>query len=88
MSPSILIQPGNVFLSGDIGSQLPIPITGETGISSNGTAVHIPYGSTLNVDGDIGIAEGHAISTFNSPTTYDWNISLSWLNACTTILPV
>jgi hypothetical protein len=80
LSPSILIQPGNILLAGDLNSQLPMPITGETGIYPNGTAVHIPYGSTLNVDGDIGIAKGSLISQFDSPTTYDWNNSLPWLN--------
>ena len=44
-----MIQPGNAFLISDIGSQIPIPITGETGIYPNGTAFHIPYGSALNV---------------------------------------
>jgi hypothetical protein len=80
VSPSILIQPGNLFLENFISSQLPLPITGETGIYPDGTAVNVPYGSTLDVAGSIGIAEGHAISKFNSPTTYDWNISLPWLN--------
>ncbi len=87
VSPSIMIQPGNAFLISDIGSQIPIPITGETGIYPNGTAFHIPYGSALNVAGDVGIAEGHAISKFNSPTTYDWNMSLPWLNSVPQTFP-
>ncbi len=76
LSPSVLIQPGYGLVQ-----QLPIAITGESVSYPNGTMVNIPYGSTLNVDGNIGIAEGNAISTYNSPTTYDWNISTSWLNA-------
>jgi hypothetical protein len=75
LSPSVLIQPGYGLVQ-----QLPIPITGESVSYPNGTMANIPYGSTLDVDGNIGIAEGQAISTFNSPTTYDWNTSLSWLN--------
>jgi hypothetical protein len=81
VSPSILIQPGNVFLQSFISSQIPIPITGEQGKYPNGTIINIPYGTPLTVSGDIGIAQGNAISQFNSPTTYDWNTSLSWLNA-------
>ncbi|HMK93951.1 MAG TPA: hypothetical protein VK536_00990 [Candidatus Limnocylindrales bacterium] len=80
VSPSVLIQPGNGFLFNFISSQIPIPITGEDAMYPNGTVLPVPYGSTLNVDGNIGIAEGRAISAFNSPTTYDWNVSLPWLN--------
>ena len=80
VSPSILIQPGNGFLGFPFSSVLPIPITGENVLYPTGAVGFVPYGSALNVDGDVGIAQGHAISAFNSPTTYDWNISLSYLN--------
>jgi len=80
VSPSILIQPGNGFLFNFISSQIPIPITGEDAMYPNGAVLPVPYGSTLTVNGNIGIAEGNAISKFNSPTTYDWNVSLPFLN--------
>ncbi len=82
MSPSIIIQPGNGLLVdfAGLGSQLPIPITGELVEYPNGPPAPVPYGSSLNVNGNIGIAQGQAISTLNSPTTYDWNASLSWMN--------
>ena len=81
VSPSILIQPGNGFLGFPFSSVLPIPITGEDVFYPNGVVGFVPYGSTLNVNGNVGIAQGHAISAFNSPTTYDWNISLPYLNS-------
>jgi hypothetical protein len=79
--PSIIIQPGNYYLQSFEGSQLPLPITGESAVSPNGTMINVPFGSALNVAGDIGIAEGAALGPYNSITTYDWNASLSWLNA-------
>jgi len=81
VSPSILIQPGYGFLGFPFSSELPIPITGEDVFYPNGVVGFVPYGSTLNVNGNIGIAQGQAISALNSPTTYDWNVSLSWMNS-------
>ena len=88
VSPSILIQPGYGFLGFPFSSELPIPITGEDVFYPNGVVGFVPYGSTLNVNGNIGIAEGQAISSLNSPTTYDWNISLPWMNTLPIAPPV
>ena len=81
VSPSIINGTNKLFIGGSLGSVLPIPITGETGTFPNGTNVNVPYGSTLEVSGDVSIYQGNALSKFNSPTTYDWNISTPWLNS-------
>ena len=76
LSPSIIAENfGNALVS-----TIPIPITGETATLPNGASVFIPYGSPLTVNADVGIAEGHAASSANSLTTYDWNVSVPWLN--------
>jgi len=80
VSPSVINATNNAFLMNGISSQIPIPVTGETALLPDGSSIVVPYGSTLEVSGDIGIPEGAAISTFNSPTTYDWNVSTSWMN--------
>ena len=87
VSPSIMNATGHLFVGGSLGSVLPIPITGEIGTFPNGTNVVVPYGSTLIVDGDVSIAAGAAISQFNSPTTYDWNISMPWMNQLAQAFP-
>ena len=62
----------------------PIPITGTTGTLNNSTSTtsitqFVPYGSTLQVNGNIPINSTTVTSSY-SYATYDWNISLPWLN--------
>jgi len=79
LSPSIINASNGVLVS-----TVPIPLAGTTGTirtTTGGTTVTVPYGSTLTVNANIPI---------NSTTvggvagigiaTYDWNISLPWLN--------
>jgi len=67
---------GAVVLSSGSGS-LPPPITGiSTGTQPNGLAATIPYGSTITVNADIPINA----ATAQFFTTYDWNISVPYLN--------
>jgi hypothetical protein len=54
---------------------LPIPILGETATLPTGTSLFVPYGSSLTVNANIPIN-----STTGSLATYDWNVSLPWLN--------
>jgi hypothetical protein len=69
-SPSV-INGSNLALVGAI----PIPITGATGTLPTGTAISVPYGSSLTVNANIPIN-----STTDRTTTYDWNVSVPWLN--------
>jgi hypothetical protein len=84
LSPSIINASNGVLVS-----ELPIPITGETGTLPNGASVFIPYGSTLTVNANIPInsnanAPGTTtpIKNINADSlrTYDWNVSAPWLN--------
>jgi hypothetical protein len=69
-SPSIINASNGALVS-----TIPIPITGTTGTLPTGTSIAAPYGSTLTVDANIPIN-----STTGRLTTYDWNVSLPWLN--------
>lgn len=65
-------------------STFPIPITGTTGIFNNSTSTtslteFVPYGSTLQANANIPINSTTVTSSY-SITTYDWNVSLPWLN--------
>jgi len=65
-------------------STYPIPITGTTGTLNNSTSTSsitqfVPYGSTLQVNGNIPINSTTVTSSY-AYATYDWNISLPWLN--------
>jgi len=75
LSPSIINATNGVLVP-----ILPIPITGETGTTPAGGSVFVPYGSTLTVSGSVGIAEGLLASSANPTYTYDWNVSVPWLN--------
>jgi hypothetical protein len=62
---------------------LPIPILGERGTLPTGASVVVPYGSTLLVDANIPINSTTTAFTGTAGygiTTYDWNISVPWLN--------
>ena len=74
-SPSIINASNGAVIT-----TLPIPITGTTGTLPSGALVFVPYGSTLTVNANIGIAQGEAASSANPTTTYDWNVSVPWLN--------
>ena len=74
-SPDIINSTNGVLVP-----TLPVPIAGETGTTTTGGSVFVPYGSALTVNGNIGIAEGNLASSFNPTTTYDWNVSIPWLN--------
>ena len=74
-SPDIINSTNGVLVP-----TLPVPIAGETGTTTTGGSVFVPYGSVLTVNGNIGIAEGNLASSFNPTTTYDWNVSIPWLN--------
>ena len=80
---------GAVVLSSGSGS-LPPPVTGiMTGTAPNGLAAAVPYGSTILVNANIPIGSTAFLPGTTTPigsvnygslTTYDWNISLPWLN--------
>ena len=78
--PAIINQSvGNPLIS-----TYPVPVTGTTGVFNNSTSTtsyteFVPYGSTLQVNGNIPINSTTVTSSY-SYTTYDWNISLPWLN--------
>ncbi len=81
LPPSIINATNGVLVNEESPtSQDPIPITGTIGILPNGTETFIPYGSTLTVNAGVGIPEGKAASSVNPTTTYDWNVSVPWLN--------
>ena len=81
LSPDI-INASNLVLA----VNLPIPLLGETGYLPTGVTTVIPYGSTLTVNANIPINSttiggGAAGGTAGlGITTYDWNVSLPWLN--------
>jgi outer membrane protein assembly factor BamB len=75
LSPSIINATNGALIT-----TLPLPITGTTGTLPSGGSIFVPYGSTLTANANIGIAQGQATSSANPTTTYDWNVSLPWLN--------
>jgi hypothetical protein len=79
LSPSI-INASNGVLIGTV----PIPITGVTGTLPTGLGTAVPYGSALTVNANIPINSttigGGSGTAGNGITTYDWNVSLPWLN--------
>jgi hypothetical protein len=87
-SNGILIG-GGVVLGAGVGGGPPIPLIGTTGTLPNGTTGIIPAGSSILVNASIPInssnwAPGTNIPikniNFDSLTTYDWNISITWHN--------
>ncbi len=78
LSPSVINATNGVLIS-----ELPIPITGETGTLPNGNSLFIPYGSTVTVNANIPINSTTTAFTGTAGygiTTYDWNISVPWIN--------
>ena len=82
LNPSVINSTNGVLIS-----ELPIPLTGETGTLPNGASVFIPYGSTITVNANVAISpttvgfSGAVGGTAGYGTaTYDWNISAPWLN--------
>ena len=79
LSPSVINASNGILIP-----TVPIPLTGETGTLPNGVSQFVPYGSSIIIDGSTTIAQGAAMSPVNSPTKYDWNVSVPWLN----IMPI
>ncbi len=84
-SGSVSPDPINMT-NGALVPNLPIPLLGETVTLPTGLGLLVPYGSSVLVNGNIpinsttvggGVAGGTA---GYGTTTYDWNISLPWLN--------
>jgi hypothetical protein len=84
LSPDVINASNGVLVV-----NLPIPLLGETGTLPTGIGALIPSGSTVTVNANIPINSttvggGAAGGTAgNGITTYDWNISLPWLNTMT-----
>jgi outer membrane protein assembly factor BamB len=78
--------------NGVVVSNNPIPLLGTMGTiptATGGANFFVPYGSTITVNADIPINRttlggevigGEAAVAGQGITTYDWNVSLSWLN--------
>jgi hypothetical protein len=84
-SPAIINASNGILIGGGVNvGGLPIPITGTTGTLPNGLTGIVPYGSTLLVNANIPINSttmGGGVGTAGyGTTTYDWNISVPWLN--------
>jgi outer membrane protein assembly factor BamB len=75
LSPSVINASNGALIQ-----QMPIPITGELASLPYGS-IFVPYGSSITVNGNIGIEEGLRQSGANPTTTYDWNISLPFANS-------
>jgi hypothetical protein len=76
LSPSIINATNGVLISTD-----PIPMAGTTGTLPNGASITVPYGSAFTVNANIPINSTTVYPTnLGAQTTYDWNISLPWLN--------
>ena len=78
LNPSVVNATNGVLVS-----ELPIPVTGETGTLPNGGSVFIPYGSSVTVNANIPINSTTTAFTGTAGygiTTYDWNVSVAWLN--------
>ena len=76
LSPSIINATNGVLIS-----TVPIPITGTTGTLPNGAGITVPYGSAFTVNANIPLNSTTVYPTnLGAQTTYDWNVSLPWLN--------
>ena len=95
LSPAVINETNGYLIGGAVGSAtspgaLPPPNTGvDSAVSPSGKTVNVPAGSTILVNANIPIhdtADAPGTTTpiyeFNqdSLTTYDWNISIPWLN--------
>jgi hypothetical protein len=79
-SPSIVNASNGLLITA-----VPIALTGTSGTLPNGTSYLAPYGSSLIVNGNIPLpaSTGGVYQTGAgnaSLATYDWNISVPWLN--------
>ena len=76
LSPSIVNASNGALIS-----TIPIPISGETGTLPSGASIAVPYGSTLTVNANIPITPTTVYPlNIGAQTTYDWNVSVPWLN--------
>jgi hypothetical protein len=93
-SPAVVNASNGVLLGGAVVSSgsgsLPPPVTGiSTGTAPNGLGALVPYGSTILVNANIPIHDTDYLPGTTTPigsinddslTTYDWNVSVPWLN--------
>ncbi len=89
-NPSVINASNLVVVSNN-----PIPLTGTMGTiptATGGANFFVPYGSTITVNADIPINSttlggevigGEAAVAGQGINTYDWNVSLPWLNTMT-----
>ena len=78
LNPSIINASNGVLIT-----TIPVPITGTTGTTPTGGFATVPYGSTITVNANIPLNPTTLGQTglYAQPiTTYDWNVSLPWLN--------
>jgi hypothetical protein len=84
LSPSLVNATNGVLVSS---SGIPIPMAGTTGTlpptipGTAGATITVPYGSSVTVNANIPLNSTTVYPTnLGAQTTYDWNISLPWLN--------
>jgi hypothetical protein len=80
LSPSIVNASNGLLITA-----VPVSPVGGSGTLPNGTGVAVPYGSTFIVNGNVPIPASsgsyYQVGAGNaSIATYDWNISVPWLN--------
>ncbi|MEM3378101.1 MAG: PQQ-binding-like beta-propeller repeat protein [Candidatus Bathyarchaeia archaeon] len=84
LSPSVINASNGALIS-----TIPIPLRGTTATMPNGASMTVPYGSAITVNANIPINKttlgsillgSEATVAGMGITTYDWNISLSWLD--------
>ena len=78
LNPSVINASNGVLIT-----TVPVPITGTTGTAPNGGFATVPYGSAITVNANIPLNPttlGQTGQYAQPITTYDWNVSLPWLN--------
>jgi hypothetical protein len=77
---SSILQPSIINASnGALVQTFPIPLIGTTATLPSTATIFVPYGSSLTVNGNIPINSTTNTASY-STTTYDWNVSIPWLN--------
>ncbi|MGO8805920.1 MAG: Ig-like domain-containing protein [Candidatus Bathyarchaeia archaeon] len=95
LSPAVVNASNGVLIGGAVVSSagsgsLPPPDTGiSTGTAPNGLTATVPYNSVITVNANIPIHDTANLPGTTTPiytinqdslTTYDWNVSIPWLN--------
>ncbi len=78
LNPSVINASNGVLIT-----TIPVPITGTSGTTPTGGFASVPYGSTITVNANIPLNPttlGQTGQYAQPITTYDWNVSLPWLN--------